>query len=328
MDGLSRFALSLVLNLYAWLRFPHLVIRYWLTLRQFPNAAFPRSFNEKLLWRKIFDRDHRFGPMTDKLAAREIVRDLTPEISLSKILWVGDQPDELPASILDRPCVIKTNRGSGWNLFNWSAGQLTKSGVDEYFVPKMRYVYGRRIGEWSYRSIKQKFYAEELFVEPSGRVPDDFNIHVFDGRVLTISMIHDRFGDRAHVSLNRDLSPTDTVWEEYSSDFEPQFEALHYKMAELAERLAAGIDYVRVDLFCHDGKIYFREFTFFPGSGLSKRNVGETELKRNLLWDLTRTSFFADRRSGWKQLYRRLLDVDLAGAEIALTHYQNRSAGD
>lgn len=315
MTIVPRLGLSLSLNIYGWLRYPHLMARYWWTLNQFPNVAFPRSFNEKLLWRKIFDRDDRFGRMTDKLAARKIVKEVAPGLTLPEILWVGDRPNELPAEILHRPCVIKTNRGSGWNLFNWSPGHLNKSAVIEFFEPKMRFVYGRLIGEWTYRLFNQKFYAEELFVEPCGRVPDDFNMHTFDGRVLTISMIHDRFGDRAHVSLHRNLSRTDTLWTEYSSDFEPRFEAIHYQLADLAEQLAAGIDYVRVDLFCHDGKIYFREFTFFPGSGLSKRNVGETELQRNLLWDLGKSSYLAKTGTAWKQMYRQLLADDLVRAE-------------
>ena len=325
MDSLFRSGLCVVLNLYAWVRYPHLLIRYWRTLKQFPNAAFPRSFNEKLLWRKIFDRDERFGPMTDKLAARDIAKAAAPELTMPHVIWVGDRPEDMPPDILARPCVVKTNRGSGWNLFNWSANQLSKADVIDYFKPKMRFGYGHRIGEWSYALVRQKFYAEELFVDPSGRVPDDFNIHTFDGRVLTISMIHDRFGDRNHISLNRDLSRTDTVWEEYSSNYEPRFEPIHHKLAGIAEHLAAGFDYVRVDLFCHNGRIYFREFTFFPGSGLSIRNVGETELTRNAWWDLSRSSYLANAETGWKHTYRRLLDRELATAAETLRRYQDGS---
>lgn len=325
MKIIPRLGLSLSLNLYGWLRYPHLMVRYWWTLSQIPNVAFPRSFNEKLLWRKVFDRDERFGRMTDKLAARKIVQELAPGLALPEILWVGDRPEEIPNEVLRTPCVIKTNRGSGWNLFNWTPMHLKKADVVEFFEPKMRFVYGHRIGEWTYRCFDQKFYAEELFVQPGGRVPDDFNIHTFDGRVLTMSMIHDRFGDRAHVSLHRDLSRTDTLWEEYSSDFEPRFAAVHHKMAAFAERLASGTDYVRVDLFCHDGEVYFREFTFFPGSGLSKRNLGETELKRNLKWDVTKSSYFAKAETGWKQVYRQFLADDLVNAEKALRDYQRKS---
>lgn len=325
MDGLSRAGLSVFLNLYAWLRYPHLLIMYWRTYRQFPDAAFPRSFNEKLLWRKMFDRDPRFGPMTDKLAARDIAQAAVPQFATPQVLWVGNTPDDLPADLLARPCVIKTNRGSGWNLFNRTPNQLSKADVVDYFKPKMRFVYGHRIGEWSYAMVKQKFYVEEFFVDPGGRVPDDFNIHTFGGRVLTITLIHDRFGNKTHVSLNPDLSRTDTVWEDYSSDYEPQFKPVHHELVEIAERLAAGIDYVRVDLFCHNDRIYFREFTFFPGSGLSVRNVGETELTRNAWWDLSRSAYFSGALSGWKRAYLRFLDADLATAAETLKNYQDRT---
>ena len=326
MVHLSRPVLSVTLNLYAWLRYPHLLSRYWRTFRQFPDVAFPRSFNEKLLWRKVFDRDPRYGPMTDKLAARDIVRAVVPEVATPEIFWSGDTPEDLPPEILQQPCVLKTNRGSGWNMFNWTANHLTWSEVVSYFKSKSKRVYGHRLGEWTYGMFKQKFYAEELFVDPDGRVPDDFNFHIFAGRVLTITLIHDRFGDRAHASLNRDLSSTDSVWELYRVYDEVQAEAIHYKMIEIAERLAVGTDYIRVDLFCHNDKIYFREFTFFPGSGLSKRNMGEGELERNTVWDLSRASFLAGAETGWKQAYRKLLDADFATAMDELKLYRNTPA--
>ena len=41
-------------------------------------------------------------------------------------------------------------------------------------------------------------------------------------------------------------------------------------MISLAEKLSAGIPFLRVDLYETDGNIYFGEFTFFPGSGFLK----------------------------------------------------------
>jgi hypothetical protein len=39
-------------------------------------------------------------------------------------------------------------------------------------------------------------------------------------------------------------------------------------MLELAERLAAGLNFVRVDLFNIAGDITFGELTFYPGNGM------------------------------------------------------------
>ena len=41
-------------------------------------------------------------------------------------------------------------------------------------------------------------------------------------------------------------------------------------MIEIAEKLSEGIPFVRVDLYNVDGKIYFGELTFYPGSGFEE----------------------------------------------------------
>lgn len=312
-----RALIGLLLNGFAWASHPRVMWTYWRTLGEWPNAAFPRSFNEKVLWRKLFDRDPRFGRLTDKLAARDFVRERIPSINHPRIFWVGDAPEEIPDTVLDRPCVIKTNRGSGWNMFNWSRGQLSRQEVIDYFKRRSRRVFGASIGEWPYRMVTQKFFAEELHVDERGRVPDDVKVHVFGGKVVTVTYIHDRFGKRAHISLTPKLERADTVWEDYSADYDPVITDIHHRLVAHAAELARDIDYVRVDMYVHNDKLYFQEFTFFPGSGLSKRNKGLTERQRNASWDLTTTSFFADSQGGWKSAYKRLLRDDLARVRAA-----------
>ena len=41
------------------------------------------------------------------------------------------------------------------------------------------------------------------------------------------------------------------------------------QMVEIAEKLSSGMPHVRVDLYNVKGRIFFGEFTFFHGSGLS-----------------------------------------------------------
>lgn len=315
-------ALTILLNVFAWVEQPYAMFLYWRRAGQFPNAAFPRSFNEKVLWRKVFDRDERFGVMTNKLAARDLVRKVAPSVRHPDILWEGSNIEQMPPEILANPCVIKTNRGSGSNLINWIPNQLDKQQIVKHFRPLVNRVYGVRKGEWSYGMFTQRFFVEELHLGEDGTVPDDFNLHTFNGSVATITMIHNRFADRAHISLMRDLSRSDTVWEKYCSDYEPAFDPIHYTIPDIAECLGQNIDYVRVDVYVHCGEIYFREFTFFPGSGLSVRNVGEMELMRNALWDLSKTSFFFQSAQWWKGAYKYILDTDLCAAKQALNKLQ------
>ncbi len=49
----------------------------------------------------------------------------------------------------------------------------------------------------------------------------------------------------------------------------PEKPVNYEKMLELCRVLSAGVSFLRVDLYEINSKIYFSEFTFFPGSGFT-----------------------------------------------------------
>lgn len=48
---------------------------------------------------------------------------------------------------------------------------------------------------------------------------------------------------------------------------------------DMAEKLSKGHPFLRVDLYNVCGKIYFRELTFFPNSGMSAFTDNKWDLK-------------------------------------------------
>ena len=51
------------------------------------------------------------------------------------------------------------------------------------------------------------------------------------------------------------------------------------KMIELAEKLSKGISFLRVDFYEINGRIYFGELTFYPGSGYEQFQPKEWDYK-------------------------------------------------
>ena len=49
------------------------------------------------------------------------------------------------------------------------------------------------------------------------------------------------------------------------------------EMFDIAEKLSKGIPFVRVDLYCINGQIYFGETTFFPDSGFDANLLKESD---------------------------------------------------
>src|SRR5262249_55554258 len=111
------------------LRHRRLMRRFARQMGSRPDPAFPRSYNEKLLWRKLFDHDPRFVTFTDKLAAKAYAAATCPDLAVAPTLWSGADPREIPADLLEADVVVKTNHGCGFNIFVADAG-LDRSGVE------------------------------------------------------------------------------------------------------------------------------------------------------------------------------------------------------
>lgn len=48
-------------------------MNYWKKFHKFPNLRNPKTFNEKLIWMKLNDRNPQYTQMVDKLTAKDYV---------------------------------------------------------------------------------------------------------------------------------------------------------------------------------------------------------------------------------------------------------------
>ncbi|EJL6702760.1 hypothetical protein NMS31_003464, partial [Vibrio cholerae] len=56
------------------------------------------------------------------------------------------------------------------------------------------------------------------------------------------------------------------------------------EMLNVVDKLASNFEYVRVDLFNVEGKIYFGELTFCPASGWDKVNTKDNDFILGNFW--------------------------------------------
>ena len=86
-------------------------------LGYFPDLKNPRSFNEKILWKKIYDRDPLLPIVSDKYMVRKYLKDILGENDAKKILiplfHATNRPETIPFEDLEEEYVIKPNHS--WN---------------------------------------------------------------------------------------------------------------------------------------------------------------------------------------------------------------------
>lgn len=251
------------------------------------NLDNPQTFNEKLNWLKLNNRNPIYTQMADKYAVKSIVKDIIGEQYVVKNLGVWDKFDDIDFSKLPNKFVIKcTHDSSGAiicrdkNTFDFIQA---KKQID--FVLKMNYFYACR--EWPYKNIKPRVIVDELLDDHSGKELNDYKFWCFNGRPVYMyctvktkkDSIFENFYDMDFNVVNIDHNYPRRVPEfEKPTDFE--------KMKELAAKLSKGNPFVRVDFFYIEGKIYFGEYTFYDWAGLQPFKNIEQDYEIGKLIDL------------------------------------------
>jgi len=124
--------------------------------------------------------------------------------------------------------------------------------------------------ELQYSSIPRKIIAEK-YIENCDRDLYDYKFWCFDGKVRYIQFISERFTNGAVMAFyDRNWKKQDFVYnhplDQKTIDKPDNLEL----MIKLAEKLAQGFCYVRVDFYDVNNRIYFGEMTFTSDSGTGR----------------------------------------------------------
>ena len=153
---------SLVLwftNLYVHVRFARHVARFRRRVGYWPNPAIPVRYHEKMLWRKIFDRDPRFEVFCDKLATKALLADLNPDLPLPATLWTGDDPGAIPPGTQVGAALLKASHGCNYSV-RIPEGTEPSTTSREITDAWLAEPWGVELMEWGYHRVPRTLLLE------------------------------------------------------------------------------------------------------------------------------------------------------------------------
>ncbi|MFA6866937.1 MAG: ATP-grasp fold amidoligase family protein [Clostridia bacterium] len=260
------------LRKYSWLfknDMAYIKIEYFLSLKKILNLKNPQSFNEKLQWLKLYNKNPLYTKLVDKYEVRKHISETIGKEYLIPLIGVWDKFEDIDFSKLPNQFVLKCNHDSGGLVICEDKSKIdiekTRKKINNSL--KRNYYYGHR--EWPYKNVKPKIVCEKYMVDESGTELKDYKFMCFNGKVKC-----------SFVCLNRN-SPDGLNVDFYDMDWNLMPFERHYKqsgnaipkpynfkkMVEFAEKLSKNIPFLRVDFYETDEKLYFGELTFYPGSG-------------------------------------------------------------
>ena len=234
------------------------------------NLNNPKSFNEKLQWLKIHDRNPLYKSLVDKEKVKESVGKLIGEKHIIPTIGVWDKFENIDFDALPEQFVLKCTHDTGSVFFCKDKTTFDFSAAEKKIRKALStniYWAGR---EWPYKDVKPRIIAEKYI----GENLTDYKFLCFNGTPQYIFTCTERFS-----GTGLKVTWFDTAWNRL--DFERHYPASSkkidrpsqlQKMLEISRTLSEGIPFVRVDLYEKEDQIIFGELTFYPGSGFEEFN--------------------------------------------------------
>ena len=237
------------------------------------NWKAPKTYNEKLQWLKLYNRNPLYTKLVDKYEVKKWVADKIGSQYIIPTYGVWNNFDEIDFSQLPDQFVLKTTHGGGntgvvickgKEIFDTAAARTiltTSLETDTYIVNR----------EWPYKNVPHRIIAEK-YIDPVPGLNDlpDYKFFCFDGIVKAL-----------FIGTERQKKGEDVKFDFFDAEFNhlpfrqghdhaqviPQKPKNFELMKQLAEKLSKDMPHVRVDFYDTGNEVLFGEMTFFHFGG-------------------------------------------------------------
>ena len=231
----------------------------------------PCTYNEKLQWLKLYDRNPLYAVLVDKYEAKKYVGAIIGEEYIIPTLGVWNNFDEINFDLLPEQFVLKCTHDSGGVVICKSKSEFDVKNARKKINKclKRNYFYAHR--EWPYKNVKPRIIAEKYMEDEKTQELRDYKFFVFNGEAKMLFIAKDRQvkGEETKFDFfDMEFNHLHFKNGHPNSEDSPKKPCLFEEMKLLAEKLAKGLVHVRVDFYEVNGKIYWGELTFSHWSGL------------------------------------------------------------
>lgn len=231
------------------------------------NLKTPKTLADKLCYMELFSENALKDKCTDKYAVREYIASKGLSETLVP-LCAGPYTDieEIDFDMLPNQFAMKASHGCGMNLICDDKSNLDAKRLKKIANKWLNEDYPRACIEPHYKRIPHRVIFEDFLQDADTII--DYKFHCFHGKPDFVLVCGNRKSGVQKRLYTLEWTPINEIVgrEKGSYEFEKPKEL--QRMIEISEIVSADFDFVRVDLYDINGKIYFGELTFSPASGV------------------------------------------------------------
>ena len=255
-----------------------LTVRYRLVMGYWMDFSNPTTFTEKLQWLKLNDRRQEYTQMVDKYAVKHYVSEIIGEEYIIHTIGIWDKPEQIDWENMPNQFVLKTTDGGG----NYGVVIVKdKNNIDKNFIVNklnkaLKQDIYLQLREWPYKNVSKRIIAEQYIADNL----NDYKFYCFNGEPKILLVASNRNTTHNFDYYDLSFQHLDITSRSGAKSSNPIEKPKNFElMKDIVIKLAKDIPHVRVDLYNHEGKIYFGEMTFFDSSGYDDMNSKEWNQK-------------------------------------------------
>ena len=268
-----------------------LILRFYRRNGYWPNVFRPRTFNEKVTWRMLFDRREIYARVQGKFECRDFVVERTgrPDLLVPLVAMVTDPEDFLTIPLPER-YMLKINDGSMLRKPMNRADMAARIELRDTARQWLAGNHAKYHHEWAYTKVRHAVIVEAFVGNADLVKPNGLKLNCFDGKV---KFIH--FNDYTDTRPYNDNYDSEWNYQPYLADpashqFGPIPRPAYLDEAiALAEVISEGFDYLRVDFHIVDGHPKLGELTTLHSSGCCPLGGFERDLEFGSYWRLPKS---------------------------------------
>lgn len=243
--------------------------KYFYHFHHFANLKNPQTYNEKLQWLKLHDRNPICTTLVDKYAVKQYVTDKIGKQYVIPTLGIWDRVEDIDFDKLPNQFVLKCTHDSGSIVICKDKKQFNTANACEKLRKGLTQNFYWNGREWPYKNVSPRIIAETYMEDKKTAELRDYKFFCFNGKVKLLFVATGRqrakepcfdFYDTnfVHLPLKHGHPNAD----------QPIKKPIGFEeMKDLAHKLSTGIPQVRVDFYEVNGKVYFGELTLFHHGG-------------------------------------------------------------
>lgn len=234
----------------------------------------PSTFNEKLQWLKLYDRNPLYSQLVDKYEVKEYVKRIIGDEFIIPTIGVWNNFNEIPFNDLPEKFVLKCTHDSGGIVICKDIHTFDIEKAKEKINNSMNNNFFWESREWPYKYIKPRIIAERYIEDDNDKELRDYKFYCFNGIPYYMLLATGRMSqneelcfdyydmDFNHLNLTNHWHPNSKKELKKPDKFE--------SMINISKVLSDPFPQVRVDLYEANGQVYFGELTFFDMGGFLK----------------------------------------------------------